>query len=104
MESVSLDGFAARGNPAPQLIKMDIEGGEVMALPGMRGLLVKQRPVVLLELHGREAADVAWNCFVETRYTIHQMRHGYPIIRARGDLDWKAYIVAIPENAEKHDG
>ena len=33
----SLDDFVYRdGNPPPQVIKMDIEGGEVLALPGMK--------------------------------------------------------------------
>ena len=33
---ISLDEFVfAQGNPPPQAVKMDIEGGEVLALPGM---------------------------------------------------------------------
>ena len=34
---ISLDEFVyGQGNPPPQVVKMDIEGGEVLALPGMQ--------------------------------------------------------------------
>ena len=41
---------------------MDIEGGEVMALPGMRRVLAEARPLMLMELHGPESARAAWEC------------------------------------------
>ncbi|MDH5506337.1 MAG: FkbM family methyltransferase, partial [Anaerolineae bacterium] len=55
--ATSLDDFVyEQGNPAPQIIKLDIEGGEVLALPGMRRLLAESRPTLLVELHGPESA------------------------------------------------
>src|SRR3990172_11998431 len=53
------DGNYADGNPPPQVVKMDIEGGEVLALPCMRRLLREARPLLFLELPGPEAARVA---------------------------------------------
>jgi FkbM family methyltransferase len=50
---VALD---SAGLPPPDLIKLDIEGGESDALVGMRGLLVQKRPVVFVALHGTEHA------------------------------------------------
>jgi FkbM family methyltransferase len=38
--------------PAPSLLKMDIEGGEVGALEGASELLSKHRPTVICEFHG----------------------------------------------------
>ena len=58
---ISLDEFVyGQGNPPPQVVKMDIEGGEVLALPGMRRVLAEARPLMLMELHGPESSRVAW--------------------------------------------
>jgi FkbM family methyltransferase len=95
---VSLDDFVYRqGNPVPQVIKMDIEGGEVQALPGMRRLLAEGRPLVLLELHGPESAAAAWKAFSAAGYTLSRMQGDYPAVTSPDHLDWKAYLVARPE-------
>jgi FkbM family methyltransferase len=94
---LSLDSFVyERGSPPPQVVKMDIEGGEVLALPGMRRLLLEARPVILLELHGPEAAQAAWECLRLAGYLICQMKPGFPKIPDLEALDWKAYLVAWP--------
>lgn len=94
---IALDGFVYdTGNPAPQLVKMDIEGGEVLALPGMQRLLAEARPLILLELHGPEAAAIAWNSLAGAGYRICRMVSGYPAVPSFQSLEWKAYIVAIP--------
>jgi hypothetical protein len=92
-----LDGIVfEEGNPAPDVVKMDIEGGEVLAIPGMRRVLREQRPVVLLELHGPESARIAWESFTEAGYKILHMSSGYPEIPGLAALSWKSYIVAKP--------
>ena len=94
---ISLDDFIYReGNPPPQVIKMDIEGGEVLALLGMPRLLAEARPLILLELHGPEAARVSWETLTTAGYQISRMQHGYPRVLSLDDLDWKAYLVAMP--------
>ncbi len=95
----SLDVFVfEEDNPPPQLVKMDIEGGEVMAVPGMRRTLAVHRPIVFLELHGKEAAETAWEVFTAADYTIHRMARDFPNIKDVSKLDWKAYIIAVPRN------
>jgi FkbM family methyltransferase len=55
----------------PDLIKIDIEGAEEYAIRGMRGSLVEHQPVLLLEIHGEQAAGatfelldgVSYRCF-----------------------------------------
>ena len=52
---VSLDDLLADGVvPAPDVIKMDIEGSEAAALDGARMLLTKGRPTIFLAMHGEE--------------------------------------------------
>lgn len=93
----SLDHFVYElGNPPPHLIKMDIEGGEVLALQGMRTLLVDARPRLFLELHGAAAAQFAWNTLTPAGYALHRMQNGYPLIPNPNDLQPKDYLVATP--------
>jgi len=92
---IALDDFVYRdGNPLPQVVKMDIEGGEVLALRGMLRLLRESHPLILLELHGPEAAQVAWETLTAADYSLHRMERGYPLVPSLADLDWKAYVVA----------
>lgn len=97
--TLSLDEFVfQQGNPAPQVVKVDIEGGEVLALPGMKRVLDEARPILLLELHGPESERVAWETLASAGYTIHAMQPGYPRIETRDQLGWKAYLVAFPNS------
>jgi FkbM family methyltransferase len=54
--STSLDEFIARGNSAPQVLKIDVEGGETAVLAGAMQLLTKRQPVIICEVHHAEAA------------------------------------------------
>lgn len=56
--SVTIDGLARR-HFVPDLIKLDIEGGEVAALRGARTVLTDRKPAIQLEVHG---ADIEWEC------------------------------------------
>jgi FkbM family methyltransferase len=42
--------------PTPTLVKIDVEGGEIEVLAGMRQLLADVRPVVVCDMHGKNAA------------------------------------------------
>lgn len=102
VQGISLDQFVYQdGNDIPDLVKLDIEGGEVLALPGMWRILKEARPIVLLELHGEQAAKVAWKVFDESGYRIYQMKAGYPRVPSLESLDWKAYLVAFPLEEER---
>jgi FkbM family methyltransferase len=96
---ISLDDFVyGLGNPPPQVVKMDIEGGEVLALPGMRRVLTQARPLMLMELHGPASNRVAWETLTAAGYQICWMRPGYPEVPALEAMGWKAYIIARPQN------
>ena len=96
---ICLDDFVfSMGNLPPQLIKMDIEGGEVLALPGMQRLLKEHQPILLMELHGYESSQAAWKTLTELEYRMCWMKPGFPPVAALEALDWKAYLVAFPES------
>jgi FkbM family methyltransferase len=65
----TLDDFAADGGPLPQLIKIDVEGGEYEVLRGGACLFAKQRPLIIVEVHHQEAADRIGAWLQEFRYS-----------------------------------
>lgn len=103
-ESIHIDGIAIDdfidvfGNPSPDIVKIDIEGGEILALPGMDKLLLGRRPILLVELHGFEAAQVTWDFLVQKHYRMCTMELDYPPVENIQDLNWKSYIVAFPND------
>lgn len=91
----SLDHFVYdMGNPPPNAVKLDIEGGETLALPGMKRLLTEVHPLIFLELHGESAAQTAWQTLTQAEYTLARMAPGYPPIPTQDALAWKEYVVA----------
>ena len=94
---ISLDDFVfIKNNPAPDLFKLDIEGGEVLALPGMRRILLEKQPTLLMELHGQESIRVSWNILSDTGYRICRMKPDFPVVHSIQELNWKSYLVALP--------
>ncbi|MCL5428383.1 MAG: FkbM family methyltransferase [Chloroflexi bacterium] len=97
VETITLDNFVYhKGNPEPNLIKIDIEGGESMALQGMSRIIQEAKPTLLIELHGREAAQICWEILIQAGYKISKLVKGYPQISDFTELDWKSYILARP--------
>ena len=98
VDGVALDDFIYKEKqPKPDLVKVDIEGGEGMAMAGMRRILKEIRPLFLIELHGQQAARLVWEHLTANGYSLHRMRLGYERILSLQDLDWKAYVVALPD-------
>lgn len=60
--AITLDDFVAAGGPPPQLVKVDVEGGEYEVLRGGAGLFAAQRPLIIAEIHHPQAAEqiTAW--------------------------------------------
>jgi FkbM family methyltransferase len=95
VECTTLDDFVfEQGSPKPALIKIDIEGGEGLALRGMTQLIQEVKPLLIIELHGKQAAETCWEILVRSGYTIHKLTKGYQQIVAVSELDWKSYILA----------
>ena len=49
--TVCLDDFVTAGGPAPQIIKVDVEGSESEVLMGAANTLREHHPVLILEVH-----------------------------------------------------
>lgn len=95
--TISLDDFVfSQKHPAPQIVKMDIEGGEVLALPGMRRILEEHQPLLFLELHGEESKRVGWEILTSHGYTFHAIHSPYPEIESPRNDEWISYYLARP--------
>jgi FkbM family methyltransferase len=98
---IFLDHFVYNeGNPSPDLIKMDIEGGGIKAIPGMSRLLFEVQPILFLELHGPEEQQIAWKYLKKNRYDVFKMEKMYPrlIKPERLDPESREHIIALPKN------
>jgi FkbM family methyltransferase len=67
--AVTLDDFVANGGPVPQLVKIDVEGGEYDVLRGGDRLFSTQRPLFAAEIHHKQAADQIRPWLVEHEYS-----------------------------------
>ena len=98
VQSISIDDFVYdKDNFPPDVVKMDIEGGEIRAITGMKKVLKEKRPILFLELHGPKASEIVWHTLKGCSYKIKRMLAGYPEIMTLAQMEWKEYIVAFPE-------
>lgn len=99
VEVIALDHWIQeRNEPVPDLVKIDVEGGEALVLAGFARTLKEARPMLFIELHGPEAAQGTLEVLESARYRLHEMRAGYP--RLTGATDWKIYVLASPQESE----
>ena len=65
--------------PGPDLLKIDVEGAEMLVLAGAEQILTHKRPVVYIEVGEEQAGAV----------TALLHRHAYVLFDGDGDLDAK---------------
>jgi hypothetical protein len=63
----------------PQLINIDVEGGEIEVLRGGETLFATSRPLIIAEIHTEEARDGARAWMQEHRYSTFEMVLADPI-------------------------
>jgi FkbM family methyltransferase len=69
VEMITLDEFAEQNTDHyPQLIKMDIEGAEVLAIKNMQRILQTIKPFMIIEIHSKDAGQVVWNELTKYNY------------------------------------
>lgn len=95
VDGIRLDTYQSENNiPAPGIIKMDIEGGEVLAFDGICRLLQEHHPILFIELHGPESAKAVAKVLDEYGYTAYHMKADHKVINLHHPDHWKAYIIA----------
>lgn len=68
VELVALDDVID-AHPHPDVVKMDIEGAEILAMKGATRLLRDVRPIFLIELHGPESVRAVHAALREHNYS-----------------------------------
>lgn len=73
----TLDDIVEEKNlPPPALIKLDVEGAEELVLEGSKNLITKYRPIIYVEVHGREPAEGVWRVATELEYKLSLVGSG----------------------------
>lgn len=65
--------------PRPNLIKIDIEGAELLALSHLHKITREARPIIILELHNPECDAAAWEFAGRANYTLESLNTTRPI-------------------------
>ena len=95
---VSLDNFIfVKGNSVPNVVKIDIEGGEEKALYGMQRLLREKRPVLFLEIHSDKSTESVSKVLNGNLYKIYELAEGYKEIENIIFSSNRIHILALPK-------
>jgi len=89
-----LDSIASQ-LPRPNLIKVDIEGGEVGMLRGAMQTISDAQPILLIELHGTN--DPVAQILNELKYSYRVLGSGSSDLSS---APWYAYVLAGPARVE----
>jgi FkbM family methyltransferase len=81
--------------PPPDVIKMDIEGGETDALEGSLETLFRFRPILLVELHGTNTGVAG---------ILKRADYAAGVLGSRLSITespWNSYVIAVPSEKPK---
>lgn len=93
VDTLALDDFA-KSHPAPQLVKIDVEGAEARVLQGMAHVLRTYKPTLFIELHSYAAGQACWQQLAEASYSVHWLHAPYTRLASADELKKKCYILA----------
>jgi FkbM family methyltransferase len=94
----SVDNQMAAGLPAPQFVKLDVEGSELAVLQGMERAIEARKPALFLEVHcpdgtrKRENAQQIVDLLAGHGYTIAHVETGSPIVSASAHLAVEGHL------------
>lgn len=88
------DAVSVPGVPAPDLVKIDIEGFEGKAVQRTRKLIEFHRPIFVVELHNPECDHQVWQYFHDQGYLIFNASTMRPVTRIE---DSRETLVCMPK-------
>ncbi len=97
---IAIDSFVyEKGNPVPDLIKMDIEGEELNALQGAERVLKEHHPKLILEVHSYELVTQCRSFLRGLGYVVQEVKLGwfnkiFPEARSDGRNEYNGWLVA----------
>jgi FkbM family methyltransferase len=91
----TIDTYTNRTGIVPDLLLIDVEHAEGRVLRGMRRLLQKQKPVIIIELHGQQAIAEAYQELIEQEYGLFST-NGLNPIDSIADIRMLGHYVALP--------
>lgn len=96
VRTVSIDDFVYHDkHDEPDIVKMDVEGAEGLALKGMHDLLTHKRPTLIIEIHGQVAGFAVFDILADHHYLLRDVEHHTPIETGQGLVE--GHILATPE-------
>jgi FkbM family methyltransferase len=76
--AISCDDFVSAYNVAPKLMKIDVEGAEVLVLRGSEMLIREHHPIILLSTHSESLKTECLDLLRDFGYnSIKPLNHGY---------------------------
>ena len=89
IRQVSIDRMVKDNTlPPPDFIKIDVEGGEIEALKGMKDVIAAHRPKIIVATHNSKCHDFVISFLDENRYSYEVLKPDHD----NGDTE----IIAIP--------
>jgi hypothetical protein len=76
VRTVRLDDYSLVGWPAPQFIKIDVEGAAGAVFRVAQSLIEGKRPIIYIELHGPEEQEAVRDLLKTFRYKAQTVRFG----------------------------
>ena len=102
VNGITLDAYFEEKNYYPDFIKMDIEGGGVFALPGMKNCILRNQPILFLESHTPEEDLAIGNTLAMLPYDVYRVGDNREVKYL--DRDYKdplgiyGTVIAIPKS------
>jgi len=100
VDFITLDDYCAT-NPAPDLIKIDVEGYQAKALAGAMGTIRRHKPIIIIELHDPEKLARFGTTNAETVRPLYE--GGYSGFWCGNFRDADARFEAVPAMQDYHE-